>query len=131
MRKILVVDDAAFMRVTIKNMLLKNGYEVVGEAENGKIAVEKYIALKPDIVTMDITMPVMNGLSALKTIVELDSGANCIMVTAMGQQETVKEAILAGARGYVVKPFREEVIINALRRVEECMELNKGTVKPA
>ena len=131
MRKILVVDDAAFMRVTIKNMLLKNGYEVVGEAENGKVAVEKYIALKPDIVTMDITMPVMNGLSALKTIVELDSGANCIMVTAMGQQETVKEAILAGARGYVVKPFREEVIINALRRVEENMELNKGTVKPA
>jgi len=128
MRRVLVVDDAAFMRVTIKNILLKHGYEVVGEAENGKIAVEKYIALRPDVVTLDITMPIMNGLTALKTIVELDPHANCIMVTAMGQQETVKEAILAGAKGYVVKPFREDVILGALQRVEEQVRMAREVV---
>lgn len=117
MKKVLVVDDAAFMRVTIKNMLTKNNYEVVGEAENGLVAVTKYSELKPDIVTMDITMPVMDGLAALKAIIELDPNAKIVMLSAMGQQEMVKEAILSGAKGFIVKPFKEDVVVSALDKL--------------
>ena len=117
MATVLIVDDAAFMRISIKNMLTKNGYEVVGEAENGKIGVEKYKELKPDIVTMDITMPEMNGLDALKEIVAFDSGAQVVMVSAMGQEAMVRDAILSGARGFIVKPFKEEGIIAAIKKL--------------
>ncbi len=117
MKKVLVVDDAAFMRVTIKNMLVKNGYEVVGEAENGKIAIHKYHELRPDIVTMDITMPEMDGLCALKTIIQLDPNANIVMMTAMGQQGMVKEAVVSGAKGFIVKPFKEETVLSALAKL--------------
>ena len=117
MAKVLIVDDAAFMRISIKNMLTKNGYDVVGEAENGKIGVEKYKELSPDIVTMDITMPEMTGLEALKEIVKHDSGAKVVMVSAMGQEAMVRDAIMSGAKGFIVKPFKEEGIIAALQKL--------------
>ena len=117
MKTVLVVDDAAFMRVTIKNMLEKNGFSVVGEAENGKVAIHKYHELRPDIVTMDITMPEMDGLAALKTIMQLNPEARIVMMTAMGQQGMVKEAVMAGAKGFIVKPFKEETVISALGKL--------------
>lgn len=117
MKTVLVVDDAAFMRVTIKNMLEKNGFAVVGEAENGKVAVQKFHELEPDIVTMDITMPEMDGLSALKTIMQINPAARIVMMTAMGQQGMVKEAVMAGARGFIVKPFKEETVVSALAKL--------------
>ena len=117
MARILIVDDAAFMRISIKNMLTKNGYEVVGEAENGLIGVELYKELKPDIVTMDITMPEMSGLDALKEITKVDPQAKVVMVSAMGQEAMVREAIVSGAKGFIVKPFKEEGIIAAIRKL--------------
>ena len=105
MAKILVTDDAAFMRMMVKDILTKGGHEVVGEAENGKQAVDKYKELKPDLVTMDITMPEMDGIEALKAIKAEDPNANVIMCSAMGQQAMVLEAIQAGAKDFVVKPF--------------------------
>lgn len=117
MKKVMIVDDAAFMRVSIKNMLVKNGYEVIGEAENGKIAIQKYQELGPDIVTMDITMPEMDGLTSLKKILELDAGANIVMISAMGQESMVREAVLSGAKGFIVKPFKEDVIVAALNNL--------------
>ena len=117
MTKILIVDDAAFMRISIKNMLTKNGYEVVGEAENGKVGVAKYKDLAPDIVTMDITMPEMDGLTALKQIIQINPNAQIIMVSAMGQEAMVREAIISGARGFIVKPFKEEGIISAIKKL--------------
>ena len=117
MAKVLIVDDAAFMRISIKNMLTKNGYEVVGEAENGAIGVEMYKELKPDIVTMDITMPEMSGLEALKEITKSDPQAKVVMVSAMGQEAMVREAIVSGAKGFIVKPFKEDGIIAALKKL--------------
>ncbi|WOO38140.1 response regulator [Anaerocolumna sp. AGMB13020] len=114
---VLIVDDAIFMRRVIREMLEKNGYEVVGEAENGKIAIQKYKEHKPDIVTLDITMPEMSGSMALKEIMNLDQAAKVIMVTAMGQEELVKEAIIAGARSFIVKPFTEEKLIQVLQKI--------------
>ncbi len=115
MKKVLVVDDAAFMRVSIKNMLSKHNYEVVGEAENGKVALAKYQELSPDIVTMDITMPEMDGLESLKKILALNPAANVVMVSAMGQESMVREAVLTGAKGFIVKPFKEDIILAALQ----------------
>lgn len=117
MKKVLVVDDAAFMRVSIKKMLSSNGYEIVGEAENGEIAIQKYQELSPDIVTMDITMPEMDGLTGLKKILEINPGANIVMISAMGQESMVREAVLTGAKGFIVKPFKEDVIIDALKNL--------------
>jgi len=117
MAKVLIVDDAAFMRISIKNMLTKNGYEVVGEAENGAIGVEMYKELKPDMVTMDITMPEMSGLDALKEITKFDPQAKIVMVSAMGQEAMVREAIVSGAKGFIVKPFKEEGIIAAMKKL--------------
>ncbi len=117
MKTVLIVDDAAFMRLSIKNMLSKNGYVVVGEAENGQVAVQKYTELKPEIVTMDITMPEMDGLSALKAIRAMDPDACIVMLSAMGQQAMVKDAVLLGAKGFVVKPFKEETVIAALSKL--------------
>lgn len=116
MKKVLIVDDAAFMRISIKRILEKNGYKVVGEAENGIDAIQKYFELMPDIVTMDITMPEMNGLEALKVIMSKDRNANILMISAMGQETMVKDAVLSGAKGFIVKPFKEEAMINALNK---------------
>ncbi|MDD2585247.1 MAG: response regulator [Syntrophomonadaceae bacterium] len=113
-KKVLIVDDAAFMRMMIKDILSKNGYDVVGEAENGMVAVEKYRDLKPDLVTMDITMPEMDGIAAVKEIRSFDSSARIIMCSAMGQQAMVIDAIQAGAKDFIVKPFQPERVIEAV-----------------
>jgi len=117
MAKVMIVDDAAFMRIQIKNMLSKNGYEVAGEAENGLQAVERYKELQPDAVTMDITMPEMSGLDALREIIKQDPKAKVLMVSAMGQEAMVRDAILSGAKGFIVKPFKEEGILAAVRKL--------------
>lgn len=116
MKSVLIVDDAAFMRLSIKKVLEKNGFQVVGEAENGAIGVAKYQELKPDLVTMDITMPEMTGLEALKAIMKSDPKAIVIMVSALGQESMVREAVLSGAKGFIVKPFKEEIITSALSK---------------
>ena len=112
--KVLIVDDAAFMRMMLKDILSKNGFDVVGEAENGKEAVTKYEELKPDIVTMDITMPEMDGIAAVKEIKEKHSDAKVVMVSAMGQQAMVIEAIRSGAADFIVKPFQPDRVLEAL-----------------
>lgn len=117
MARVLVVDDAAFMRMMLTNMLVKGGHEVVGQAENGKQAVAMYGSLSPDLVTMDITMPEMDGLAALKSILVLDSGANVVMCSAMGQQSMVLEAIKGGAKDFIVKPFDEAKILETVEKV--------------
>jgi len=117
MATVLIVDDAAFMRISIKNMLTKNGYDVIGEAENGLVAVEMYKELQPDIVTMDITMPEMSGLDALKEITKSDPQSKVVMVSAMGQEAMVRDAIVSGAKGFIVKPFKEDGIIAAIKKL--------------
>ncbi|NMA65510.1 MAG: response regulator [Clostridiaceae bacterium] len=117
MASILIVDDAAFMRMMIKDILSKNGFTVVGEAENGIKAVEKYKELTPDLVIMDITMPEMDGIQAVKQIKSLDPSAKIIMCSAMGQQAMVIESIQAGAKDFIVKPFQAERVIEAVKKV--------------
>ena len=114
---ILLVDDAAFMRMMLKDILVKNGYEVLGEAENGLKAVEKYKELNPDLVIMDITMPEMDGIQALKKIRENDPSALVIMCSAMGQQAMVIEAIQSGAKDFIVKPFQADRVLEAVKKV--------------
>ena len=115
-KNILICDDAAFMRMMIKDILTKNGYTVVGEAENGAKAVEKYAELKPDLVLMDITMPEMDGIQALKKIKEADPSATVIMCSAMGQQAMVIESIQSGAKDFIVKPFQADRVLEAVRK---------------
>lgn len=116
-KNILICDDAAFMRMMIKDILTKNGYTVAGEAENGAKAVEKYAELKPDLVLMDITMPEMDGIQALKKIKAADSSASVIMCSAMGQQAMVIESIQSGAKDFIVKPFQADRVLEAVRKV--------------
>ncbi|QTL99601.1 response regulator [Iocasia frigidifontis] len=115
-KKILIVDDAAFMRLTLKNLIEEIGYEVIGEATNGEEAVAKYADLQPDIVTMDITMPEMSGLEALKEIISIDETASIIMCSAMGQQTMVLDAIKSGAKDFIVKPFNKDRVKEALSK---------------
>ena len=116
-KNILIVDDAAFMRMMIKDILTKNGYNVAGEAENGAKAMEKYNELKPDLVLMDITMPEVDGIQALKNIKASDPNAKIIMCSAMGQQAMVIEAIQSGAKDFIVKPFQAERVLEAVKKV--------------
>lgn len=116
-KSILICDDAAFMRMMLKDILVKEGYDVVGEAVNGADGVEKYNSLKPDLVTMDITMPEMDGIAALKAIKQSDPGAKVIMCSAMGQQAMVIESIQAGARDFIVKPFQKDRVVEAIKKV--------------
>ena len=116
-KNILVCDDSAFMRMMIKDILTKNGYNVAGEAENGVKAVEKYNETKPDLVLMDITMPEMDGIQALKQIKANDPGATVIMCSAMGQQAMVIESIQAGAKDFIVKPFQADRVLEAVKKV--------------
>ncbi|WP_096185942.1 response regulator [Evansella halocellulosilytica] len=116
MAKLLITDDAAFMRMTLKKIVTDAGYEVVGEAENGKEAVALFDEHRPDLVTMDITMPEMNGIEALKQIKELDPKAKVVMCSAMGQQTMVVDAIQQGAVDFIVKPFDEVRIKEALEK---------------
>lgn len=115
MATVLVVDDAAFMRMRVAKLLKENGYNVE-EAENGQVAVEKYSLIKPDMVLMDITMPVMDGLAALAEITKKDPGAKIVMCSALGQQNTVMAAIKAGAKDFIVKPYQPDKIISSIKR---------------
>src|SRR6056297_1602409 len=117
MNKILIVDDAAFMRLNLKN-ILKNDFEIIGEAENGKEAVEMYQEKKPDIVTMDITMPVMDGLEAITAIKDIEPDAKIIVCSAMGQQKIVIQAIEKGAKDFIVKPFKKNRVMEALKKLD-------------
>ena len=116
-KKILITDDASFMRMMLRDLLIKNGYEVIGEAENGRVAIQKYMELKPDLVTMDITMPELDGIEALREIRKMDPEAKVIMCSAMGQQAMVIESIQAGAKDFIVKPFQVDKVIASLEKV--------------
>ncbi len=115
-KTVLITDDTAFMRMTLKNVIEKNGFQVVGEAGDGEDAVAKYKELNPDLVTMDITMPKMDGITAIKEIMKVDSNARIIVCSAMGQKPMVIEALNAGARDFLVKPFDAERVIEALKK---------------
>ncbi|MDN4073428.1 response regulator [Fictibacillus terranigra] len=115
-KRILVVDDAAFMRMMVKDILVKNGFEVCGEAGDGQQAVEKFKELAPDLVTLDITMPEMDGITALKEIKKVNPNAKVIMCSAMGQQAMVIDAIQAGAKDFIVKPFQADRVIEAINK---------------
>lgn len=115
-KRVMIVDDAAFMRMMIKDILVKNGYEVIGEAANGAEAVAKYKELAPDLVTMDITMPEMDGVTALKEIKKIDPNAKIVMCSAMGQQAMVIDAIQSGAKDFIVKPFQNDRVIEAIKK---------------
>ncbi len=116
-KKIMLVDDTKFMRMMLANILKPKGYEIIAEAGDGLEAIDKYKQCKPDLVTMDIVMPHMDGIEAVKNIVASDSGAKVIMVTAVGQDSKVKEAIEAGARGYIVKPFQAPQVIEEVEKI--------------
>jgi two-component system chemotaxis response regulator CheY len=116
MPTVLIADDAAFMRMMIKNILTEAGYEIAGEAENGAVAVAKWKELRPDLTTMDITMPEMDGIAALKEIRSVDPEARIVMCSAMGQQAMVIESIQAGARDFIVKPFQADRVIEAVSK---------------
>lgn len=119
MTKVLIVDDAAFIRLQLKSFIEKNGFEVVGEAENGKIALKKICELRPDIVTLDITMPEMDGIECMSEIKKLDYMPTVIMVSAMGQECFVQKAIMNGAKGFIVKPYKEEVVLKNLNKFKK------------
>ena len=117
MTKLMIVDDASFMRISIRQMVEDHGFQIVAEASDGSEAVEQYKKYKPDIVTMDITMPNMSGIEALKTIKSIDVNAKIIMVSAMGQESLIKEAVLNGAKSFIVKPFKKEKLLEVLNGV--------------
>ncbi|MFC5530545.1 response regulator [Cohnella yongneupensis] len=114
MAKIMVVDDAAFLRAMLKDILVQAGHEVVTEASNGQEAIERYMTYRPDVVTMDITMPVMEGLEAVKEIRRLDPKANIVMCSAVGQKHLIIEAIQNGAKDFIVKPFHSSRVLEAV-----------------
>lgn len=114
MKKVLIVDDASFMRMSIRTILENNGFEVVGEAENGVVGVSKYKELLPDVVTMDITMPQMDGIQTLKAIMEFNPKAKVIMICALDQEFRIREAILNGAKSFIIKPFIQEHVVKTL-----------------
>ncbi len=116
-KSVLIVDDAMFMRHTLRQILEKNGFLVVAEAENGLMGAQKYGELLPDIVTMDITMPELNGIGAVQLIKQINPQAKIVMISAMGQQHLVREAILAGASNFLVKPFSEERVVEVLNSI--------------
>lgn len=115
--KILVVDDAIFMRRMISDILVENGMEVIGEADTGSGAVERYKELKPDLVTMDIIMPEMNGIDAVRQIVSYDSNAKIVICSALGQQTLVQEAIAAGAKDFLIKPFNPSRVVEVITKI--------------
>lgn len=116
-KTVLITDDTAFMRMTLKNVIEKNGYKVVGEAGDGEEAIALYQELQPDMVTMDITMPKMDGITAIKEIIKVDPGARIIVCSAMGQKPMVIEALNAGAKDFLVKPFDAQRVVESLRKI--------------
>lgn len=119
MKRILIVDDAAFMRIALRTILEKSGFEVVGEADTGIKAVQLYKTLKPDIVTMDLTMPELGGIDAIKIIKSIDNNARIVVISSMGHEIMVREAIVAGAISFIVKPFKEDVVSKQLLSLSE------------
>lgn len=117
MKKVLIVDDALFIRTALRMMLEKNGFEIVGEADNGMDAITKYVMLKPEIVTMDINMPKMDGVEALTEIKKRDPNCKVIMMSALGQESWIRKAIVIGAKGFIVKPFKEEYVVKTLNEL--------------
>ncbi len=116
MTSVLIVDDAAFIRMQLKQILEKNGFHVAGEAENGRIALKKIQELNPDIVTLDITMPEMDGIECMEEISRLEYKPTVVIVSAMGQESYVQRAIMSGAKGFIIKPYKEEVVIKTLAK---------------
>ncbi|MRN52193.1 response regulator [Paenibacillus monticola] len=116
MTKVLIVDDAAFIRSHLKLLLESNGFEVIGEAGNGKEALEKIRVLRPDIVTLDITMPEMDGIECMAEINKMDDSPIIIMISALGQELAVKKAMMNGANGFIVKPYKSETVIKSLNK---------------
>ncbi|BCK00230.1 response regulator [Anaerocolumna chitinilytica] len=117
MKNVLIADDAIFMRKVLGDILRRNGYEVVGEASNGREAVEQYLLVKPEFVTMDVTMPGMDGLEALKVIKNIDKNCKVLMVSAMGQEAVIMDCIRAGAKGFIVKPFSEGDVLEQVKKL--------------
>ncbi len=117
--RILIADDASFMRHMVREIIEPEGYEIVGEAADGVEAVEKYRELQPDIVTMDIVMPKRSGIDAVKVILELDSSAQIVMCSALGQETLIMEALQAGAKDFIVKPFKPDAVLETLAKVVE------------
>jgi len=115
--RVLVVDDAIFMRKMISDILEGHGMEIVGEADTGADAVQKYAELKPDLVTMDIIMPEMNGIDAVRDIIAADSNARIVMCSALGQQALVQDALAAGAKDFLIKPFNPSRVVEVVTRV--------------
>lgn len=115
MPTVLIVDDATLMRVSLRMMLEKKGFTVIGEAENGAVAIRKYMEIRPDIVMMDITMPVTNGIEATKRIKEFDRDAKIVIVSSKGQEVYVRQAVKAGAKNFIVKPYKEDYVIKVLK----------------
>ena len=115
-QRIMLVDDASFMRMMLKNILVGSGYEVIGEAENGAKAIEQFKALKPDLVIMDIIMPEMGGIDAVREIIKANPSAKILMCSSMGQQSLVVEAIQAGAKDFIVKPFQPSNVLEAVKK---------------
>ena len=111
---VLLCDDALFMRTMLRGIVTQAGYEVIGEAPNGRVAVDQYIALRPDIVFMDMVMPELGGVDAVREICKLDPNARIVMCSAMGQQQIVAEAVQAGAKGFITKPFTASRVLEAL-----------------
>lgn len=116
-KRILIADDAVFMRKMLRDVLAKGGYEIAGEAESGEEAFEKYKQLKPDIVTMDVVMGGEGGIKAVLSIVGYDADAKVLMVSAMGQQSLIIDAIQAGAKGFIIKPFNADQVLEEVRRI--------------
>ncbi|MBA7567050.1 Chemotaxis protein CheY [subsurface metagenome] len=114
---ILIADDLQFIKLVLRDLLEKAGFRVVGEASNGEEAVELFQDKRPDVVLMDITMPKMDGLTALKKILKIDPGANIIMCSALGQQTLIVQALQMGAKDFIVKPFRPERVINSIKKI--------------
>ncbi|KGE17689.1 response regulator [Paenibacillus wynnii] len=119
MKKVLIVDDAAFVRMSLQVLLRKNGFQVVGEAGDGHTAIKKYVECQPDIVTMDITMPECSGIDALKGIMEIDPKAKVVMISSMGQEKLVREAMIAGAKSFILKPYSEERVVKTLQQIAD------------
>lgn len=115
--KILIVDDAAFMRLMLSDILVEKGHNIVGEAEDGKEALRLYKKLNPDLVTMDIVMPKVGGIESIREILKIDSEAKILVVSVLGQQVLVKEAIEAGAKGFVIKPFNPEKVVEEVENI--------------
>ena len=122
MPRVLIADDASFMRQMIREIVEAQGHEVVGEASDGDEVVEEFKRLHPDVVTMDIVMPRRSGIDAVKSIIEIDRQARIVMCSALGQESLVKEALQAGAKDFIVKPFKPEVVLSTLRKVTEKKE---------